>query len=92
MEKGEDDMEAKYNFYFLNATNGKSQKTGTDYYKVSMNIEVIKDDNSSIYSSDFFVDAETYYKVKNCTKFQALDAIFVPNSKGFAHLVSVEPL
>lgn len=85
-------MEAKYVTYFLGCAAGKSQKTGHDFYKITLAVEITKDEKTSNAMLDFFVDASTYYKVKDCKKFQEIDAVFAPNQKGFAQILSVEPL
>lgn len=76
--------------FFLSATSGKTEK-GT-YYRMTLNIIENNGDNEHGYSVDFFVDVDMYTKAKTFTRFQEVDAIFIPNQKGFAKLVSIEGL
>lgn len=75
--------------YFISSASGKSQKTGNDYFQTTLNIEVVKDEKTSNFMLTFFIDAEVYIKIKNCKKFQPLDAVFIPNAKGNAQLVDI---
>lgn len=85
-------MDARYVSYFLGCATGQSQKTGKDFYKITLNVEITKDEKLTNTMLDFFVDASVYYKLKDCKKFQEVDAVFAPNSKGFAQILTVEPL
>lgn len=76
--------------FFLSATSGKTEK-GT-YYKVTLNILESNDDHKRDFSVNFFVDVDTYAKAKSFTRFQEVDAVFMPTEKGFARLVSIEGL
>lgn len=82
-------MEA-FKIYFLNATSGKGEKG--DYYRVTLNISEKTDGKERDFSIDCYVDVDVYAKAKVLTRFQEVDAIFMPKASGAVRLVSIEGL
>jgi len=76
----------------MSCATGKSQKTSQDFYKIALAVEVTRDDKTSNFLLDFFITAEQFYKVQTCKKFQEVDVVFAPTAKGYAQILSVEPL
>lgn len=76
--------------YFLNATSGTG-KNG-EYYRICLLISEKNNGQERDYTSNFYVEADTYIKAKNFEKFQEVDAIFMPKSSEGIKLISIEGL
>lgn len=77
-------------FYFLNRTQGESERG--PWYKLTLAMDTVNNGKSNTFSLDLFVDPVTYAKTESYKKFGEVDAVFLPTSKGFARLVSIEEL
>lgn len=77
-------MEVRYNY--VARRKGTSEKG--DYYVITL---MVASEGRS-YSTDFFVNVEEFVKCEAFTEFQPVDAIFIPDFKGRAKLVSIEGL
>lgn len=80
-------METRFNYL--------ARRKGTtehgEFYAITL---IVSEDGESSkrYTADFYVPVELFVKCSSLKEFQPVDAIFIPDYKGRAKLVSIEGL
>ena len=73
-------------YFFLGTRKGTSDRG--EYYVVTMLVEE-SSDNGRSFNIDCYVDVDMYVNASALTRFQEVDAIFVPRYDGKAKLISL---